>query len=95
VTVLVTKCDLGIHWTMMHQDCCPQTFTGATCAAAAAAAAAGGCAFRGLAIDDFPLLLLSVGEYVAVRRGLQGLSKADALAGKRAEVRDESAVNQG
>jgi CBS domain-containing protein len=39
---------------------------------------------RGLAIEDFPLLLLSVGEYIAVRRGL--FSKADALAGKRAEA---------
>lgn len=39
-----------------------------------------------MAVDDFALLLLSVGEYVAVRRGLPGLSKADALAGKRAEA---------
>jgi hypothetical protein len=28
-----------------------------------------------------------VGEYIAVRRGLGSLSKEDALAGKRAEVR--------
>lgn len=41
---------------------------------------------RGLAVEDFPLLLLSIGEYIAVRRGLSGLSQADALAGKRAEV---------
>lgn len=43
-------------------------------------------AARGLTIEEFPLLLLSVAEYIAVRRGLAGLSKADALAGKRAEV---------
>lgn len=42
---------------------------------------------RGLAVEDFALLLLSVGEYIAARRGLDGYSKADALAGKRAEVR--------
>eukprot|EP00879_Flechtneria_rotunda_P011883 GHRR01012412.1.p1 GENE.GHRR01012412.1~~GHRR01012412.1.p1 ORF type:complete len:166 (+),score=65.08 GHRR01012412.1:1775-2272(+) len=41
---------------------------------------------RGLSVDEFGLLLLSVGEYVAVRRGLPVLSKADALAGKRAEA---------
>ncbi|WIA28067.1 hypothetical protein OEZ86_010652 [Tetradesmus obliquus] len=41
---------------------------------------------RGLTIEEFPLLLLSVAEYIAVRRGLAGLSKADALAGKRAEA---------
>lgn len=39
---------------------------------------------RGLAVEDFPLLLLSVGEYIAVRRGL--FNKADALAGKCAEA---------
>ncbi|KAF8072382.1 CBSCBS2 [Scenedesmus sp. PABB004] len=41
---------------------------------------------RGLAVEDFPLLLLTVGEYIAARRGLPALSKADALAGKRAEA---------
>ncbi|KAF6259138.1 hypothetical protein COO60DRAFT_1514679 [Scenedesmus sp. NREL 46B-D3] len=41
---------------------------------------------RGLTIEEFPLLLLSVGEYIAVRRELGSLSKADALAGKRAEA---------
>lgn len=39
---------------------------------------------RGLAVEDFPLLLLSVAEYVAVRRGL--LNKSDALGSKRTEV---------
>lgn len=43
-----------------------------------------GLSCRGLAVEEFPLLLLSVGEYIAVRRGL--VSKADALAGKRSEV---------
>jgi hypothetical protein len=38
-------------------------------------------------VEEFPLLLLSVGEYIAARRSLGGFSKADALAGKRAEVR--------
>jgi hypothetical protein len=38
-------------------------------------------------VPEFPLLLLTVGEYIAARRGLGGFSKADALAGKRAEVR--------
>jgi hypothetical protein len=42
---------------------------------------------RGLAVEEFALLLLSVGEYIAARRGLAGSSKEDALAGKRAEVR--------
>lgn len=41
---------------------------------------------RGLLPDQFGLLLLSVGEYIAARRGLAGLSQADALAGKRAEA---------
>jgi len=44
------------------------------------------CCYRGLAVEEFPLLLLTVGEYIAARRGLGGFSKADALAGKRAEV---------
>lgn len=44
------------------------------------------CCCRGLAVEEFPLLLLTVGEYIAARRGLGGFSKADALAGKRAEV---------
>lgn len=37
---------------------------------------------RGLTIEEFPLLLLTVGEYIAARRNLGGFSKADALAGK-------------
>lgn len=37
-------------------------------------------------MEEFPLLLLTVGEYIAARRNLGGFSKADALAGKRAEV---------
>lgn len=41
---------------------------------------------RGLSVEEFPLLLLSVGEYIAARRNLGGFSKADALAGKRAQV---------
>jgi CBS domain-containing protein len=41
---------------------------------------------RGLTIEEFPLLLLPVAEYIAVRRGLGGANKADALAGKRAEA---------
>jgi hypothetical protein len=41
---------------------------------------------RGLTVPEFPLLLLTVGEYIAARRNLGGFSKADALAGKRAEV---------
>jgi len=41
---------------------------------------------RGLTVPEFPLLLLTVGEYIAARRNLGGFSKADALAGKRAEA---------
>jgi CBS domain-containing protein len=41
---------------------------------------------RGLTIEEFPLLLLTVAEYIAVRRGLGGANKADALAGKRTEA---------
>jgi hypothetical protein len=38
---------------------------------------------RGLTIEEFPLLLLTVGEYIAARRNLGGFSKADALAGEQ------------
>jgi hypothetical protein len=57
-----------------------------SCSCAASAAC------RGLTIEEFPLLLLPVAEYIAVRRGLGGTSKADALAGKRAEVRAAAAT---
>lgn len=39
---------------------------------------------RGLTADDFPLLLLPVGEFILVRQGLA--SKADALEGKHVQV---------
>lgn len=38
---------------------------------------------RGLAPEDFPLLLLPAGEFVAVRNGAGGVTKDEALAGKR------------
>jgi hypothetical protein len=58
-----------------------EVFTPTNCATAVCC-----CCCRGLTIPEFPLLLLTVGEYIAARRGLGGFSKADALAGKRAEV---------
>jgi CBS domain-containing protein len=47
---------------------------------------------RGLTIEEFPLLVLTVGEYIAARRNLGGFSKADALAGKRANTGDYAAL---
>ncbi|GBF91217.1 hypothetical protein Rsub_04886 [Raphidocelis subcapitata] len=38
---------------------------------------------RGLTPEEFPLLLLSAAEFVAVRNGIAGVTKEEALAGKR------------
>lgn len=38
---------------------------------------------RGLTPEEFPLLLLPAGEFVAVRNGVAGVTKEEALSGKR------------
>jgi hypothetical protein len=39
--------------------------------------------FRGLTAEEFPLLLLPAGEFAAIRLGVAGVTKEEALAGKR------------
>lgn len=41
------------------------------------------CRIRGLAAEDFPLLLLPAGEFAALRLGLPRITKEAALAGTR------------
>ena len=40
---------------------------------------------RGLTAEEFPLLLLSAGEFAAIRSGVAGVTKEEALAGKKVE----------